>query len=270
MRITKIFNEVKPPEEHKKRFWRNLFSVITTEFASLSILEVLVILAIVGGGIYYIKNVVQKSYEQNLSEKIVGLETCRKEVQTVSEKYAYDKVRTADVTNILLSLQDYSFDRGNLPESLQKLKDGQYLDGNISDPEFGKPYYYKKLSPSDYVLCIYLSNGVWGTNTSSCPSKDDFLGVKKEVVAEQVKEQVIVVPEVKKVIITQTPTNSLKVRKDASLDAKVLITIYPNEEYEILEEKDEWIKIKLKEAIELDGLKFDSGWVWKEYIKKKV
>jgi len=270
MRITKIFNEAKPPEEQRKRFWKNLFSIITIEFASLSILEVLLILVIVGGGIYYIKNIVQKSYEQNLSEKIVGLEKCQKEIQGLSEKYAYDKVRIADVTNILLSLQDYSFDKGNLPESLQKLKDGQYLDGNIADPEFGKPYYYKKLSPSDYVLCVYLSNGVWGTNISLCPSKDDFLGVKKEVVAEQQKEQTPVVLEVKKVIITETPTDSLKVRKDASLDAKVLITVYPNEEYEILEEKEEWIKIKLKETIELDGIKFDSGWVWKEYTKKKV
>jgi len=142
----------------------------------MSLLEVLVFILIVGAGIFYIHNVFQKYYEVRLTQKIVSLEDCQKEFREQSEKFAYDKVRIADTTNILLALQDYNFDKGNLPSDLNELKKGEYFDGNLSDPELGRTYYYKKLSSVDYVLCVYLTTGTWGTNISQCPGKKEFLG----------------------------------------------------------------------------------------------
>ncbi len=273
MKIKKITKKLKSSKgklkEGKLRedFWKKFFRILTIEFASLSILEVLLIMLIVGGGIFYIKNIFQKSYEERLTEKISGLKKCQKDLKRQAEEYAYDKVRIADATNILLALQDYNFDTGNLPESLEGLKQKNYLDGNLSDPEFGKPYYYKKLSPEDYVLCIYLSTGVWGTNVKECPNKEEFLAsfnkeVKKEQIGKSSKEE-------KTVIISQTTTGWLRVREEPSLGARVLIKVYPGEEYKVLEEKDKWIKIEFKNPVKFGGEVFNSGWVWREYVKIK-
>jgi len=268
MRVRKIYNRIKPPEKKpKKGFWKKFFRILTIEFASLSILEILLIVTIVGGGIFYIKNILQKSYQERLTEKISGLEKCQKDLKKQAEEYAYDKVRIADTTNILLALQDYNFDTGNLPESLEELEKKNYLDGNLSDPEFGKPYYYKKLSPEDYVLCIYLSTGVWGTNVKECPSKEKFLNstdekIKKEQTEKSSKGE-------KTVIISQTVTSLLKVRQEPSLNARVLTKVYPGEKFKALEEKDKWVKIELKNPVKLGGKVFNSGWVLREYVKVK-
>jgi len=268
MKIRKIYNGIKPPEKKPtKGFWKNFFRILTVEFASLSILEILLIVGIVGGGIFYIKNILQKSYQERLTEKISGLEKCQKDLKKQAEEYAYDKVRIADTTNILLALQDYNFDTGNLPESLEELKKKNYLDGNLLDPESGKPYYYKKLSPEDYVLCIYLSTGVWGTNIKDCPSKEEFLTSPNEKVQKPQTEKSL--KEEKAAIISQTVTGWLRVREKPSLNARVLTKVYPGEEYKILEEKDKWIKIELKNPIKLGEEIFNSGWVWKEYVKIK-
>ncbi len=266
MRIRKIYNGIKPHgKKSKKGFWKKFFRIFTIEFASLSILEVLLIVTIVGGGIFYIKNILKKSYEERLTEKISGLEKCQKDLKEQAEEYAYNKVRIADTTNILLTLQDYNFDTGNLPESLEELEKKNYLDGNLLDPEFGKPYYYKKLSPEDYVLCIYLSTGIWGTNVKDCPSKEEFLAptdekVKKEQAEKYSKEE-------KTVIISQAVTSWLRVRQDPSSNAKILTKVYPGEEYKVLEENDKWIKIELKNSVKLEGEVFNSGWVWREYVE---
>ena len=268
MKIKKPHNKIKLPEEKsKKGFWKKFFRILTVEFASLSILEILLIVAVVGGGIFYIKNIFQKSYEERLTEKISGLEKCQEDLKKQAEEYAYDKVRISDTTNILLALQDYNFDTGNLPESLEELKKKKYLDGNLLDPEFGKPYYYKKLSPEDYILCIYLSTGVWGTNVKDCPSKEEFLASKgKEVKKEQTEKPS---KEEKIVIISQTNTGWLRVRQEPSLSARVLTKVYPGEEYKVLEEKDKWVKIELKEPVKIGEEVFNNGWVWREYVKVK-
>ena len=87
MKIRKIYNRIKPPEEKsKKGFWKKFFRILTVEFASLSILEILLIVAIVGGGIFYIKNILQKSYQERLTEKIGGLEKCQKDLKKTSRR----------------------------------------------------------------------------------------------------------------------------------------------------------------------------------------
>lgn len=262
MEIKKIYNKIKiPKEKSKKSFWKKFFKILTVEFVLLLILEIFLVV-VVGGGIFYIRNIFQKSYEERLSEKVSGLEKCQKDLKKQTEEYAYDKVRIADAINILLALQDYNFNTENLPESLEELKKKKYLEGNLLDPEFGKSYYYKKLSPEDYILCIYLSTGVWGTNIKKCPNKEEFLFSSNEKKLEKkLEEEIIIVP--------QTIVGGLRVRQNPSLDAKILTKIYPGKEYKILEKKDKWIKIKLKKPIKLGEKIFNSGWIWREYAKIK-
>lgn len=256
----KIYSDIHPPEK-RVGFWRGLLRIFTFEFASLSILEILVFLLIVGGGIFYIRNIVQKSYEDRLQEKITALEELKNQV----ERSAYDKIRISDATNILLALQDYNFEKGNLPQNLSALKNGVYLvAGDISDPEFGKSYYYQRKSPVDYILCIYLLTGVWGTNIADCPSQEEFVGEAEEI-STPPTQTATPTEQIKTLTITETETGWLRVRETPSLNATVLTRVYSGEKYQILEEKEEWAKIKLSEPVKLDGETFDSGWVSKEY-----
>lgn len=64
-----------------------------------------------------------------------------------------------------------------------------------------------------------------------------------------------------KVTILQTPTGFLRVREEGSLNASEIARVYPGEEYDLIEEKDNWYEIKL-----VDGKK---GWISTQYAKKK-
>jgi len=237
----------------KWRFWKSLFKILTFEFASMSILEIIVISMIVGAGVHYIKDIFQADYEKRLTEKVVSLDKCQQDLRKQSEQSAYDKVKISDTTNILLALQDYSFDEGILPASLEELIIDKYLGSNLNDPEFRRPYYYKKLSAAEFVFCVYLSTGVWGTNMDQCPTKEAFLTEK-------------IMESIKIITVSDVADSRLRVRREASLDAEILLKVSSGEKFEVLEEKDQWIKIKLKQPIKLRDETFDSGWVWKEYV----
>lgn len=64
-----------------------------------------------------------------------------------------------------------------------------------------------------------------------------------------------------KVIILQTPTGFLRVRKDNNLNSAELSRVYPNENFDLLEETTGWFKIKLS-----DG---KTGWVSSQYAQKQ-
>ncbi|HTX86434.1 MAG TPA: SH3 domain-containing protein [Candidatus Nanoarchaeia archaeon] len=255
------------PQERKMNFWKRFFRIFTAEFASLSILEVLVIALIVGGGIYYLKGVVQKSYEERLAEKIASLEKCQQDSQKQAETNAYDRVRISDTTNVLLALQDYNFSKDDLPANLADLKTGGYLDGNIVDPETGKPYYYGKLSPADYVLCVYLSSGVWGTNTGQCPSQADYASSGEATAANNPPASATTTAAVKKIVISSTPTGTLNVRAAPSLTAAIITKAAPGEEYEVIAEQADWTEIKLNKTVESNQTEYSSGWVSSQYVK---
>ncbi|MEK7160158.1 MAG: PEGA domain-containing protein [Patescibacteria group bacterium] len=63
-----------------------------------------------------------------------------------------------------------------------------------------------------------------------------------------------------KVLILATPTGFLRVREDASLKALEVSRVKPGETYDLLEEKDNWYKIKIDDKT--------SGWISKQYAKK--
>ena len=63
-----------------------------------------------------------------------------------------------------------------------------------------------------------------------------------------------------KIIILDTPTGYLRVRKDPSIDSEEITRVKPQEEYQFIEEKNGWTKIKVQD---------DEGWVSSDYINKK-
>ena len=266
MRIQKLF---KNAEGKKPGFFKGLFRIFTFEFASLSILEILIILAIVGGGIFYLKSVFQESYENNVSGKINSLESCQQELRQNSEKYSYDKVKIANTTNILLALQDYNYDKGDLPKSLELLKEKGYLDGSINDPEYNQPYYYERISAEEYILCIYLSTGIWGTNTEQCPTLEEFIGTPTPFPSPTPSISPTAIISAKIIVIKESETGWVRIRKDPTLDGVVLTKAYPGNEFKFLEEVGKWVKIELKENITIDGEVFDFGWIAKEYTQEK-
>lgn len=63
-----------------------------------------------------------------------------------------------------------------------------------------------------------------------------------------------------KVLILNTPTGFLRVRQDASLAAPEVTRVKPGDTYDLLEEKDNWYKIKIDDNT--------SGWISSQYAKK--
>lgn len=266
MKIQKPF---KYTEEKRPGLLRRILRAFTFEYASLSVLEILIILAIVGGGIFYLKSIFQESYENNVSGKINSLESCQQELRQNSEKYSYDKVKIANTTNILLALQDYNYDKGDLPKSLDVLKEKDYLDGNINDPEYNQPYYYERISSEEYTLCIYLSTGTWGTNTEQCPTLEEFIGAPTPLPSPTPFISPAATISAKIIVIKESETGWVRIRKDPTLDGVVLTKAYPGNEFKFLEEVGKWVKIELKENITINGEVFDFGWIAKEYTQEK-
>nr|MBI5455646.1 PEGA domain-containing protein [Candidatus Levybacteria bacterium] len=63
-----------------------------------------------------------------------------------------------------------------------------------------------------------------------------------------------------KILILETPTGFLRVRKDASLGALEVARVKPGDTYDLLEEKNNWYKIKIDDKT--------SGWISSQYAKK--
>ncbi len=64
-----------------------------------------------------------------------------------------------------------------------------------------------------------------------------------------------------KITILQTPTGFLRVREDATVSSTEITRVNPGEEYEFLDEKNGWYKIKLNDS--------EQGWVSGQYAKKE-
>lgn len=63
-----------------------------------------------------------------------------------------------------------------------------------------------------------------------------------------------------KVLILNTPTGFLRVREAASIAAVEIAQVKPGESYDLLDEKDNWYKIKIDDKT--------SGWISSQYAKK--
>jgi hypothetical protein len=109
-------------------------------------------------------------YEALFSNQEIQIEKYRRDLEIQAEDNSYDRIRMGDATNILLALQNYNFENGNLPDGLKDLAKDDFYNGNLTDPESGGEYFYKKIDSQNYILCFYLSSGIWGTNKNQCPA----------------------------------------------------------------------------------------------------
>jgi len=70
------------------------------------------------------------------------------------------------------------------------------------------------------------------------------------------------VPTISKILILDTPTGFLRVRREPSIASDEIGRVLPGEKYDLLEEQNSWFKIKLKDN--------SSGWVSSQYSQKQT
>lgn len=83
-----------------------------------------------------------------------------------------------------------------------------------------------------------------------------FMGVNSKIL-----EDIPVSSESGKIKIANTPVGFLRVRSENNISSQEIGRVKPGEEYEILEEKDGWFKIKLSSG--------EEGWVSSDYAEKE-
>lgn len=201
----------------------------------------------------------KNGYAACLSDNGVETGACGVDLKNIKDGLAVDKVRLADAASIVAAIQKYSVEKKNLPEKLTALLSGGYISKEYSDPEFGKPYFYSRQGSSSYSFCVYLSTGVWGINASVCPSKENYLSSLSE-------EAPVSVP-MRTVTVQETSIGWLNIRQSATTDSAVIAKAYAGEQYKVLEERGDWIRIPLKSSVLVGGEQVIEGWVYKSYVK---
>lgn len=87
-----------------------------------------------------------------------------------------------------------------------------------------------------------------------------FLGVNPQVSSPSATPTPTI--SVTKILILETPTGFLRVRKEPSIGSEQIGQVLPGEKYDLLDEQEGWYKIKLK-----DGT---MGWVSSQYAQKQI
>jgi len=141
-----------------------------------------------------------------------------------------------------------------------------FLDSN---PVGITPLLLKQVSESDHDLRITLD----GYKDKSIRIKTAlgfklssliFLGINADLSASS-SASVSITPSptiaVVNAVILDTPTGFLRVRESNSLSSSEIAQVKPGESYELVEEKDNWFKIKLKDE--------RVGWISSSYATKK-
>ena len=184
----------------------------------------------------------------------------------------YDRVRIEDATNILLALEEYQFDTEAFPEGLFELIEEEYLPAStrLNDPLSRKPYYYVR-SGEGFVLCIWLSDMVKGTNTTQCPDgttvfdegfdldfTEGFDAGAPEVITslEDIGTEKSAVPT----YVIVAVEGVVNVRETPSADADIVARAVEGQRMESLEVSGEWQHVRLNAEID--------GWVFAELLRE--
>lgn len=86
------------------------------------------------------------------------------------------------------------------------------------------------------------------------------LGIKADISSAQIKASPAASISTK-IVILNTPTGQLRVRKEASLSSDQVGTVRPGDKLDLISEKTDWYEIKL-----IDG---KTGWISSQYAKKE-
>lgn len=223
------------------------------------ILRIFVFLLVAAAFGFGLKLASRSGCERCLANNTVASANCLIDIKKIETGLSIDKTRLSDAGNIVAGIQKYNYDKKKLPAKLTDMLAGNYISKEYEDPEFGKPYFYKDQN-NGYVLCFYLSTGVWGINPSSCPSKENYLSSLPE------KEPATPAP-MKTVTVQKTSIGWLNIRQSATTDSAIIAKAYAGEQYKALEEKGDWIRIPLKSSVLMNGEQVIEGWVYKNYVK---
>jgi len=189
--------------------------------------------------------------------KLNPLASYQKRVEQAEQRNVileFDRVRLEDVSNILLAIQDYYFQKNTFPESLESLKNAGYLDPNsrLIDPGTNQQYFYEKRE-QDFVLCVRLSDMLKGVNTTSCPSTDgkESSAVEQNILSEKQEANT---GEVE--IVADSVIN---IRVEPNTSSDVIAKVNPGDTFTFQDIKDNWYKITVTaEKI---------GWINGDYVK---
>ncbi|MCL4405948.1 MAG: SH3 domain-containing protein [Patescibacteria group bacterium] len=203
----------------------------------------------------------RSGYSACLVDNGAAVGDCGTALKKLEDGLVVDKVRLADAGSVIAGLQKYSVEKKVLPDKLTSLLAGGYIPKNYSDPEFDKPYFYKKQNNGSYSFCVYLSSGVWGINPAGCPSKEAYLSNLDGEIAPTPSA------ETRTITVQETPIGWLNVRRSATTDSAVVAKAYAGEQYRVLEEKGDWIRIPLKSSVLINGEQVIEGWVYKSYVR---
>jgi len=130
----------------------------------------------------------------------------------------------------------------------------------------------QKLRKQKTLLVIVLIIGLvivglayWYRSSEKAKKEAEIEKMKEQQQAEESTEIVeeepeIIEEEVLTVIIKQTETGWLNVRKGPGTGYPILIKIYPGESYELLEESGNWYKIRVEN---------EEGWIFNKYANKQ-
>ncbi len=83
-----------------------------------------------------------------------------------------------------------------------------------------------------------------------------YLGIRTDITIQAP----VVASSSGKATILDTPTGYLRVRSEASTTADQIATVFPGEKYEIINEKEDWYQIRLRDQ--------RAGWISKTYARK--
>lgn len=193
------------------------------------------------------------------------------------------------INKSVLTVVDRIFNKGTSSEgsilSLDKLNDSKAVQALIlSFPDNAKveidnnyvqntPVLLKNLTESDHEIKI--SKDGYKEKTIRIRTIPGFkltaliyLGINPEALnlppISSQSDQKTATPSAEiigKVIILKTPTGFLRVREASSSATKEIDRVYPDETYELINEKTGWFEIKLKNE--------KTGWVSSLYVKKQ-
>jgi len=124
------------------------------------------------------------------------------------------------------------------------------------------PIFLKEVPPGQHILKISLphyQSHVLEVNLSPGYRLECQVDLAQEE-ENPIQEKPATTTEKEKVVILNTPTGWLRVREGPGKTFATIGKVYPQEEYPLLEEKNDWFKIRWQEENE--------GWIAKDYAKK--
>lgn len=107
---------------------------------------------------------------RQLQSRIAQLEKENTELKSSYQTTRHDLDLIEDASNILLALQEYYFTRGVFPITLSQLDQAGLVQfGKLRTNVYDVHFWYYRNKGSEFVLCVYASDGVRGVQTAECP-----------------------------------------------------------------------------------------------------